>query len=405
MRVRVTVPGSSANFGPGFDVLGVALAVHNVAELAETDGLTVDVQGEGQASLPRDERHVVVRGARLVYEAAKRPFRGLAVRQWNDIPPGRGLGSSASAWLLGILGANALLGEPLGPDALMDLAVGQEGAWDELTTRAQQLFAEGKYLAGENPAREALRLAEASSPPDPAQLAVSLHNLAEFARALRHLTEAEILLTRAVGAASRAFGPEDPAVAAVLNSQATLARDRGVTLVVHANRSIVDAVNHAARQSTGDVLIVVSDDFGCPPRWDESIAAAIGRRHNVALLVHDGIDGRIMTLPIVDRAFYESCGYVYFPDYLSMYCDDDLTEHAAETGRLVDARHLRFPHRHPDAVGGALDETYRQERPSVVVVDRVLASEAIVERLHVAVGASLHGSVHRSMLTQACSRG
>jgi hypothetical protein len=156
---------------------------------------------------------------------------------------------------------------------------------------------------------------------------------------------------------------------------ATLARDRGVTLVVHANRSIVDAVNHAARQSTGDVLIVVSDDFGCPPRWDESIAAAIGRRHNVALLVHDGIDGRIMTLPIVDRAFYESCGYVYFPDYLSMYCDDDLTEHAAETGRLVDARHLRFPHRHPDAVGGALDETYRRQARPLAWIEgrRVLA--------------------------------
>ena len=132
MRVRVTVPGSSANFGPGFDVLGVALAVHNVAELAETDGLTVEVEGEGQASLPRDERNVVVRGARLVYEATKRPFRGLAVRQWNHIPPGRGLGSSASAWLLGILGANALLGEPLGQDALMDLAVGQEGHPDNL---------------------------------------------------------------------------------------------------------------------------------------------------------------------------------------------------------------------------------------------------------------------------------
>ena len=132
MRVRVTVPASSANFGPGFDVLGVALALHNVAELAESDGLTVEVEGEGEASLPRDGRNVVVRGARLVYEAAGRPFRGLAVRQRNRIPPGRGLGSSASAWLAGILGANALLGEPLGRDGLMDLAVGQEGHPDNL---------------------------------------------------------------------------------------------------------------------------------------------------------------------------------------------------------------------------------------------------------------------------------
>jgi len=132
VRVRVTVPASSANFGSGFDVLGVALALHNVAELAEADGLTVEIDGEGAETLPRDGRNVVVRGARLVYEAAARPFRGLTVRQLNRIPPARGLGSSASAWLAGILGANALLGAPLGRDAMMDLAVGQEGHPDNL---------------------------------------------------------------------------------------------------------------------------------------------------------------------------------------------------------------------------------------------------------------------------------
>jgi homoserine kinase len=132
VRVRVTVPASSANFGPGFDVLGVALALHNVAELEESDSLSVEIEGEGAARLPRDGRNVVVRGARLVYEAAGRRLGGLAIRQRNGIPPGRGLGSSGSAWLAGILGANALLGSPLGPSAVMDLAVGQEGHPDNL---------------------------------------------------------------------------------------------------------------------------------------------------------------------------------------------------------------------------------------------------------------------------------
>jgi homoserine kinase len=132
MRVRVTVPASSANFGPGFDVLGVALALHNVAELSEADRVTVEIEGEGAATLPRDGRNIVVRGARLVYQAAGRPFRGLAVRQENRIPPSRGLGSSASAWLGGVLGANALLGSPLTRDALMELAVEQEGHPDNL---------------------------------------------------------------------------------------------------------------------------------------------------------------------------------------------------------------------------------------------------------------------------------
>src|SRR5262245_60024789 len=134
MRVRVTVPASSTNLGPGFDVLGVALALHNVAELAESDRVAVEIDGEGATSLPRDERHVVVRGARLVYETVGVAFPGIAVRQTNRIPPSRGLGSSASAWLAGLLGANAILGEPLGPDALMELAVAQEGHPDNVGT-------------------------------------------------------------------------------------------------------------------------------------------------------------------------------------------------------------------------------------------------------------------------------
>src|SRR5262249_57727218 len=84
------------------------------------------------ASLRREGGKGGAKGARLVYEAAGRRLGGLAIRQRNGIPPGRGLGSSASAWLAGILGANALLGSPLGPEAVMDLAVGQEGHPDNL---------------------------------------------------------------------------------------------------------------------------------------------------------------------------------------------------------------------------------------------------------------------------------
>jgi homoserine kinase len=131
-RVQVRVPATSANFGPGFDTLGVALELYNEFELTEADAVGVQIEGEGAGRLPRDGRSLVVRGARLVYEAAGRPFRGLHVRQQNRIPPSRGLGSSATAWLGGILGGNALLGGPLEPEALMELAVGQEGHPDNL---------------------------------------------------------------------------------------------------------------------------------------------------------------------------------------------------------------------------------------------------------------------------------
>lgn len=187
---------------------------------------------------------------------------------------------------------------------------------------------------------------------------------------------------------------------------AALARDRDVCLLVHHNRSIVDAVNHGARRSTGEVLVVVSDDFGCPTRWDQSIASAIGDRRNVAVLVDDGLDGRIMTLPIVDRAFYDSCGYLYFPQYISMYCDDDLTEHASQTGRLIDARHLRFPHRHPTASGSALDDTYqRQHRPLAWIEGRrVLARRRATRFGSTPVSLSLALTLARIELTAAWHR-
>jgi hypothetical protein len=140
-----------------------------------------------------------------------------------------------------------------------------------------------------------------------------------------------------------------------------LASRTGVRLIVNPNRSLVDAANHAARIATGEVFIVVSDDFGCPDAWDATLAAILGDRRDVAILVDDGVDGRILTLPIIGRALYERLGYVYHPAYFSMFVDDDLTETAAALGKLVDARHLRFPHRHYSIGQRESDATYARQ--------------------------------------------
>ncbi|MBI2879218.1 MAG: homoserine kinase [Candidatus Rokubacteria bacterium] len=131
-RVRVRVPATAANLGPGFDALGLALTLYNEVELEEAEGIEVEIGGEGAATLPRGEENLVVQGARAVYRSAGRPFRGLRVRQTNRIPPGRGLGGSASAWLGGMLGANALLGDRLSREAVLDLAIQHEGHPDNL---------------------------------------------------------------------------------------------------------------------------------------------------------------------------------------------------------------------------------------------------------------------------------
>jgi hypothetical protein len=135
----------------------------------------------------------------------------------------------------------------------------------------------------------------------------------------------------------------------------------GLRSTVNVNRTMVEAANRGAAVAAGDVIVVVSDDFGCPDQWDVRLSAVIGGRARAALLVHDGIDGRIMTLPILTRAYYSELGHVYHPAYRSMYADDDLTEVALRDRALIDARHLTFPHRHHSVGLSAEDMTYARQ--------------------------------------------
>jgi homoserine kinase len=132
VRVHVRVPATSANLGPGFDALGLALALHNEVEAAEADGVSVRIAGEGAGRLPAGADNVVARGVRLAFEAAGRPFKGVALTCVNRIPAARGLGSSAAAWVGGLVAGNALLGEPLDRDALLGLAARAEGHPDNV---------------------------------------------------------------------------------------------------------------------------------------------------------------------------------------------------------------------------------------------------------------------------------
>lgn len=137
-----------------------------------------------------------------------------------------------------------------------------------------------------------------------------------------------------------------------------LAEQQGARLVIHPNRNSVQACNQAALAATGDLLIMVSDDFGCPEGWDEALVRAMGERRDVAVLVDDGCGARTMTLPIVDRAFYQRSGYLLFPGYVHLFCDNELEEVARRLGKLIDARHLVFPHRHYTVGAAPYDPTY-----------------------------------------------
>jgi len=110
--VRVRVPATSANLGPGFDTLGLALALHDdVSARITPGGCQVEVTGEGAGSLPTDEDHLVVRAMHAAFDALGGRPPGLAVTCVNRIPQARGLGSSSAAIVAGVLLARGLVSD------------------------------------------------------------------------------------------------------------------------------------------------------------------------------------------------------------------------------------------------------------------------------------------------------
>jgi homoserine kinase len=134
--VVVRAPASSANLGPGFDALGLALSLHDVAVVRVTSGgLDIEVSGEGRETAAAGENHLVVRAMRAAFDRLGRQPAGLSLRSLNAIPHRRGLGSSAAAIVSGILAARALVpdGPGLLPDrAVLELATGLEGHPDNV---------------------------------------------------------------------------------------------------------------------------------------------------------------------------------------------------------------------------------------------------------------------------------
>lgn len=134
--VTVEVPATSANLGPGFDCLGIALdLVDTLVGEVVPEGLTLEVHGEGCDDVPLDETHLVVRAMRAAFEEMGAQPPGLALGFTNRIPHSRGLGSSSAAIVGGIVLARALVegGERLLDEhAALSLANGLEGHPDNV---------------------------------------------------------------------------------------------------------------------------------------------------------------------------------------------------------------------------------------------------------------------------------
>ena len=134
--VRVRVPATSANLGPGFDALGLALSLYDEVDAwACASGLSIEIEGEGADLAGAGEDHLVVRAMRKTFAACGSQPPGLGLRCVNRIPHGRGLGSSAAAIVAGILAARGLAASgaaALPDEALLGMATEMEGHPDNV---------------------------------------------------------------------------------------------------------------------------------------------------------------------------------------------------------------------------------------------------------------------------------
>lgn len=143
MKVSVKVPASSANIGPGFDCLGIALPIYNTITIEETvlpgTGIEINLMSEDESidemvfdNIPRDENNIVYKAVEMLYNSIGQEPSELKINIQAQIPIARGLGSSSSIIVGGLLAANELLGNPADETALLAIATEVEGHPDNV---------------------------------------------------------------------------------------------------------------------------------------------------------------------------------------------------------------------------------------------------------------------------------
>ena len=130
MKIKVSVPATSANVGSGFDALGLAVTLYNTVTFEESDQL--DISAADGTRIPRNESNLVYRSARGLFDKVGKKIPPLKIVQTNPIPMARGLGSSSACIIAGLLGANRMLGDVLNTQELLTLATAIEGHPDNV---------------------------------------------------------------------------------------------------------------------------------------------------------------------------------------------------------------------------------------------------------------------------------
>lgn len=304
-QLHIRVPASVANLGPGFDSLALAVQLYNELEVEPLDsGLQLRIEGEGQHSLPSDERNLIVQAAQRLAERRGRLLPGLKLVCHNRIPLAAGLGSSAAATVAGLLAADALLSdepwpkrpaseaqasEPPPPSSAPAAVAGDKSPDAELLALANQLEGHadnaaatlfgGLVIVGSDEARPIYRRVE----PAVRELLVVVPQLKLSTREMRQALPKQVALSEAAFNLGRA----------ALTVEALRAGDYALL-----GESMIDRLHQPYRQQH-------------IPGFDEAVAAA--RRAGAAAVALAGAGPGLVAfaerdLPQVGRAVVEAFG-------------------------------------------------------------------------------------------------
>jgi homoserine kinase len=132
MSASVKVPATTANLGAGFDCIGAALNLYNQFTFTSADGLNIIAQGAEAEQVDVDEQNLAYKAFVKVFDRLQRPVPGIRLEINLEVPLARGLGSSATAIVGGLLGGNAIAGFPLSPAEIMEMSIAMEGHPDNV---------------------------------------------------------------------------------------------------------------------------------------------------------------------------------------------------------------------------------------------------------------------------------
>ncbi len=144
--------------------------------------------------------------------------------------------------------------------------------------------------------------------------------------------------------------------------------DSDAVIITSGATNMVQASNEGAKLCAGDLIILVSDDMFAPEMWDSRILHKYEMIDGAGILqVFDGITAYKITIPIMNRLAYIRLGYLYHPEYISMYADDDLRKTALQHNMLYNGTDIVIEHRHYSKGKAPYDKTYALENSNAAM--------------------------------------